>query len=46
VSGRSWIILTLLDLQASDAEVEAAAGAATPGELESVLEGEAIGRGR
>jgi hypothetical protein len=38
VTDRSWIIPTLLDLEATEGEVEAAAAAATPAELRCVRE--------
>jgi len=37
VSDRGWILATMLDLQATDGEVDAAAQGATPGELAAAL---------
>jgi hypothetical protein len=37
VTDREWIMATLLDLEATDGELEAAMSAATPGEIEDAF---------
>jgi hypothetical protein len=39
VTDRDWIVNTMLDLDATDGEVDAAARAATPSEIRRVLNG-------
>jgi hypothetical protein len=38
VTDRDWIIRTMLNMEATDGEVDAAANAATPAEIEAALQ--------